>query len=64
MAFQFPRNPRFFKLVERPDNVGDSELSRAQPIYISGLTVDASALTALTTRIEDLEARVEALENV
>lgn len=52
--------PRFFKLVDKPATVPDSELAKARPIYIDGLpTADTSTLEQ---KLADLEARLEALE--
>lgn len=30
-------DPKLFKFVDRPDSVADSEVAKAQPVYISGL---------------------------
>lgn len=53
--------PQFFKYVDKPANVGEAELGRARPVYISNLPAGGDT-SDLEAQIAALEARVEALE--
>lgn len=44
MALPWTGRPKFLKLVPRPANTADSELARAQTVYIDGLD-DAGGAT-------------------
>lgn len=58
--------PRFLKFVAKPANAGNTELAKAEPVYIDGLPTpeapeigDIAGLQAILT---DLEDRISALE--
>lgn len=66
--------PRLLKYTSKPDNVGASEVAKAEPVYISGLpgadlSVKADAASGLEAAAdlqalaEALSARIKALED-
>lgn len=61
MATPWSGRPKFFKFVPRPANTADSELAKAQTVYIDGLPEPAKP-EVTAAEFADLVARVEALE--
>lgn len=59
--------PRFLKFVAKPANVGNAELSKAEPVYIDGLPTggasEISDIAGLQAILTDYEDRIAALEN-
>ena len=59
--------PRFLKFVSKPANVGNVELSKAEPVYIDGLPAggasEISDIAGLQAILSDYEDRIAALEN-
>lgn len=59
--------PRFLKFVAKPANVGNVELSKAEPVYIDGLPTggasEISDIAGLQAILTDLEDRVAELES-
>ena len=59
--------PRFLKFVSKPANVGNVELSKAEPVYIDGLPIggasEISDIAGLQAILTDYEDRIAALEN-
>lgn len=61
MALPWTGRPKFFRYVPRPTNTANSELAKAQPVFIDGLPepaepeVTASEFAALVARVEALE---------
>ena len=58
--------PRFLKFVTKPTNVGNVELSKAEPVYIDGLPTggaseisDIAGLQAILTDSADIIAFLE-----
>lgn len=62
--------PRFLRFVSKPSNVGNKELSQAEPVYIDGLPgaseepITIADVTGLQAKITELENRIAALESV
>ena len=58
--------PRFLKFVAKPANVGNVELSKAEPDYIDGLPTggasEISDIAGLQAILTDLEDRIAVLE--
>ena len=58
--------PRFLKFVAKPTNVGNVELSKAEPVYIDGLPTgeapEISDIAGLQAILTDLEDRIAVLE--
>ena len=55
--------PRFLKFVAKPANVGNVELSKAEPVYIDGLpTFEVSDFAGLQAILIDFEHRIAVLE--
>lgn len=48
--------PKFFKLVDKPTTAPDSELSKAEPIYIDGLDAGGGGSTVTAADITDATA--------
>ena len=58
--------PRFLKFVAKPANVGNVELSKAEPVYIDGLPTggasEISDIAGLQAILTDLEDRIAVLK--
>lgn len=58
--------PRFLKFVAKPANVGNVELSKAEPVYIDGLPTGGASgisdIAGLQAILTDLEDRIAVLE--
>ena len=58
--------PRFLKFVAKPTNVGNVELSKAEPVYIDGLPTggasEISDIAGLQAILTDFEDRIAVLE--
>ena len=55
--------PRFLKFVAKPANVGNVELSKAEPVYIDGLPAPGvSDFAGLQAILIDFEDRIAVLE--
>ena len=54
--------PRFLKFVAKPANVGNVELSKAEPVYIDGLPVDAANTSVEADATSDLAAAADIQE--
>ena len=55
--------PRFLKFVAKPANVGNVELSKAEPVYIDGSPApEISDFAGLQAILIDFEDRIAVLE--
>lgn len=65
MVSMFNPKPQLFRAVDKPANVSSQEVAKARPVYIDGLaggSTTVADVAGLQAIIDDLEARVAALE--
>lgn len=66
MALPWTGRPKFFRYVPRPTNTANSEVAKAQPVFIDGLPeadpVEISDIEGLQAILTDFEDRISALE--